>query len=336
MNENIIPLAKPELEVLTATGRTLVLRPVPLPRMPSQDPMDWLEFLNAHVTGGELSPSMAAQVQLFMRTHMTEALTDGESNFTIAGNCLAYCSPDAVKRQLAVDGTDQHGNFDGTAEEAPFVVFDIDKQENIAGPFPTRAEAESARNSILEGGAAHIDAEALLAYQSLRAARLREQVNTAEKTVTFVVEAYAASEHGDGPSFASFEVTQALLDRVEHLVRLCQENGLSEARYAAYPTWGPGDIEEELRLQDGEIVVRPNGSFFYTDYPDVGDYKIESRDHQASTVRAAFTDASHLETVFLTENQELRTLYSQEREADQEEDNTESPDSEEAHEFPRC
>lgn len=330
MTDNLIPLAKPELEVLTATGRTLVLRPVPLPRMPSHDPEDWLEFLNAHVTGGELSPSMAAQVQLFMRAHMTEALTDGESNFTIAGNCLAYCSPDAVKRQLAVDGTDQYGNFDGTAEEAPFVVFDIDKQENIAGPFPTRAEAESARNSILAGGVAHIDAEALLAYQSLRAARLRDHANTPDKVVTFVVEAYAASEHGDGPSYASFEVTLAFLDRLDNLVRLCKENALSEARYAAYPTWGPGDIEEELRLQDGEIVVRPNGSFFYTDYPDVGDYKIESRDHQISTVRAAFTDAAHLETVFLTESQELRQLY-----AESQEDETESPEPDQSHPAPR-
>lgn len=319
MTDKLTPLAKPEIEVLTVTGRTLVLRPIPLPRIPSHNPKDWLEFLNAHVSGGDLSPSMAAQVQLFMRAHITEALTDGESTFTIAGSSLAYCSPDAVKRKLVVDGTDEYGNFAGDATEPPFVVFDIDKQENIAGPFPTRAEAESARDSILAGGPAHIDAEALLAYQALRAARLRDQANPDEKVVTFVAEAYAASDHGDGPSYAAFEVTQALLNRVEHLVKLCQDNKLSEARYAAYPTWGPGDIEEELRLQDGEIIVRPNGTFFYTDYPDVGDYKIESRDHQISTVRAAFNDASHQESVFLTESEELRANYLEDQEDDAEE-----------------
>jgi hypothetical protein len=50
--------------------------------------------------------------------------------------------------RLVVDGTDEYGNYAGDAQNAPFVVFDIERQENIAGPFPTRERAEQALEFI--------------------------------------------------------------------------------------------------------------------------------------------------------------------------------------------
>ena len=41
-------------------------------------------------------------------------------------------------RELHIDGTDQYGCYAGDAKQGPFVVFDADRQENIAGPFPFR------------------------------------------------------------------------------------------------------------------------------------------------------------------------------------------------------
>lgn len=43
--------------------------------------------------------------------------------------------------RLCVDGTDDHGAQAGDGESAPFFVFNIDRQENVAGPFDTRSEA---------------------------------------------------------------------------------------------------------------------------------------------------------------------------------------------------
>jgi len=68
-----------------------------------------------------------------------------------------------VDRHLAVDGTDECGLFAGDGEQPPFVVFDIDAQENIAGPFVTRNDGERARVDILEGAEPMLNAVLLKA-----------------------------------------------------------------------------------------------------------------------------------------------------------------------------
>lgn len=45
---------------------------------------------------------------------------------------------------LWVDGTFIDGTFQGDGEDAPFVVFDIDAQQNLPGIYETREEAEIA------------------------------------------------------------------------------------------------------------------------------------------------------------------------------------------------
>jgi len=63
--------------------------------------------------------------------------------------------------ELVIDGTDEAGLFAGDGKSPPFVVFDVKKQENIAGPFDTREEAERNRADILAGKPATLDANAL-------------------------------------------------------------------------------------------------------------------------------------------------------------------------------
>lgn len=72
---------------------------------------------------------------------------------------------DDKERELLVDGTDAvSGFFMGDGELPPFVVFDVDAQENIAGPFHTRAATESHRLEILAGAKPRLDVPALAAW----------------------------------------------------------------------------------------------------------------------------------------------------------------------------
>lgn len=69
---------------------------------------------------------------------------------------------DSIHRNLAVDGTDAiSGLFEGDGELPPFVVFDVDAQEIIAGPFRSREEAEAHRQEILSGILPRLDEQSL-------------------------------------------------------------------------------------------------------------------------------------------------------------------------------
>lgn len=68
-------------------------------------------------------------------------------------------------RHLVVDGTDAaSGLFMNDGELPPFVVFDVDAQENIAGPFHTRMAAESHQLEILAGAKPWLDGSELAAW----------------------------------------------------------------------------------------------------------------------------------------------------------------------------
>jgi hypothetical protein len=65
-------------------------------------------------------------------------------------------------RDLVVDGhSETDGVFAGDGTLPPFVVFDVDQQQNIAGPFNTRSEAENHRLEILAGAEPRLDIPAL-------------------------------------------------------------------------------------------------------------------------------------------------------------------------------
>ncbi|KVV40959.1 hypothetical protein WT27_13635 [Burkholderia territorii] len=87
-------------------------------------------------------------------------------------------------RNLVVDGTDECGNFAGDGERAPFVVFDVDRQANIAGPFDTREHGETARVAILSGASPIMDCSAL---QARLLAMDERQPAAQQGTVRYVV-----------------------------------------------------------------------------------------------------------------------------------------------------
>lgn len=49
---------------------------------------------------------------------------------------------------LVIDGTAEDGTYQGDAESPPFAVFNVDRQENVAGPFDTMAAARGALNEL--------------------------------------------------------------------------------------------------------------------------------------------------------------------------------------------
>ena len=93
------------------------------------------------------------------------AQRDGQSNtdqpeMSIAPGGAAD-SAGIRERHLVVDGLDEAGCFAGDGERAPFVVFDVDAQGNIAGPFASRDLAEKHRDEILAGHEPRLDAKRL-------------------------------------------------------------------------------------------------------------------------------------------------------------------------------
>ncbi|MFN9474514.1 hypothetical protein [Acidovorax sp.] len=108
------------------------------------------------------------------------------------------------------------------------------------------------------------------------------------KVVTMVLAAYSSSENADGPSFATFEITRALIDRCLQLEQLASEHCLSEVRISASPVWTPREVENQLRLQCGELVLDVSGAMHFTDYPKYGDFVITSETLQIDDIRRAF------------------------------------------------
>lgn len=86
-----------KLMLRTVKGAEYQLSPVPMPRMPSRSPSDWLKFQGRHVMGTLLPEHEQRRLQAFMAKHKTEALTDGKENYTLAGGMLALCNPSAIQ-----------------------------------------------------------------------------------------------------------------------------------------------------------------------------------------------------------------------------------------------
>lgn len=88
--------AAAQIDLQTAGLGVLTLSAVPMRRMPSADPADWLRFQGRHVPGGGLAPAEQERLQAFLRRHRTEAVTDGPRNYTLAGGQLALCDPSTI------------------------------------------------------------------------------------------------------------------------------------------------------------------------------------------------------------------------------------------------
>lgn len=94
-------------------------------------------------------------------------------------------------------------------------------------------------------------------------------------TRTVYFGAYATDDN-EGPLYARLEVTPDFLRTLERLRAMCSEHGLSEARINDAPgEWGPGAIEEEMRLTSPELVVTSH-MFWFTDVPKHMPFHIET------------------------------------------------------------
>ncbi len=129
------------------------------------------------------------------------------------------------------------------------------------------------------------------------------------KQVTMIVRAYSTDEDGDSPDFAAIHVSEHLLSKLESMANICQVCNLSQVRKGAYPQWGPGDIETELCLQDGELVVVRGGTFFYTDFPAHQGGHIETNVLEIAQVRREFEAAAAGDVVFLTAEKWIKDSY---------------------------
>lgn len=92
--------AVPKIRVTTRAG-VFALIPVPMSLLPSREPEKWLMFQGIHLPGTEMDARQQNALARFMRQYGTEALTDGEHCYTLAGGMLARCRPEAVDPEFA-------------------------------------------------------------------------------------------------------------------------------------------------------------------------------------------------------------------------------------------
>lgn len=74
-------------------GQKLELRPIRTDLIPYDGPAEWLSFVGIHVPGAEQNEIEQRRLQKYMILHKTEAVTDGKSLYTLAGDRLAFCTP---------------------------------------------------------------------------------------------------------------------------------------------------------------------------------------------------------------------------------------------------
>lgn len=123
-----------------------------------------------------------------------------------------------------------------------------------------------------------------------------------------VARAHSTSDLSDGPLFAGFQVTPELLVRLESLRGVAAANALSQVHVVAYADWGPGDIDNQLRLQDPEMIVSGNGQLWFSDRPKHSDYLIETVPIDIADLLRRLTEIAD-EVVFLFDELELKTMY---------------------------
>lgn len=144
------------------------------------------------------------------------------------------------------------------------------------------------------------------------------QSSAAAKHITVVVSGYATVDGEDGPSYASFRVNQAFIDRIAAVSTVCRQHNLTEARVSNGPNWGPAGVEEALRLLCAELVVLADGSFWFTDAPRDSDGAIEAQAVELSNLQSAFDAASDNDVVVLgnCDVEALRAMYAEDHEAE--------------------
>ena len=131
---------------------------------------------------------------------------------------------------------------------------------------------------------------------------------SAASTVRVVVlAAHSTADSSDEPEYCAFSINAELIDKINRLVDLCQEQGLSQVNFSANPDeWGPAGVEENARLQGGELVVCASGGFWFSDAPKYGPGYFESEIINVEAVQQML--AEH-DACVVFQNDEVRELY---------------------------
>ncbi|MBY0466245.1 MAG: hypothetical protein K2W33_15010 [Burkholderiales bacterium] len=195
-------------------------------------------------------------------------------------------------------------------------IADIERTHQALMGLSDSASAEGCEEPYAVIDVSHLNAlkSAFLPMRKMlddAAAQAREAEKTATaqipveeypaKAVTVVVEAFETSAWGaDGPEFMSLSVTRDFLAKLQAEVDMMVSRGIASITLGRYPEdWGPGNIHDELRLQDSEMVVTSMGAVWFQDRPQHADYEIQSRSVSLQVLREAFDASEHLGTHFI-------------------------------------
>lgn len=89
------------LETKVLPRKKLELLPVRMDVLPSSAPSTWALFMRPNGARLCCAAGEAARIQDYMRLHGTEALSeDGETAYTLHGDCLVECNPDALANEI--------------------------------------------------------------------------------------------------------------------------------------------------------------------------------------------------------------------------------------------
>lgn len=133
-----------------------------------------------------------------------------------------------------------------------------------------------------------------------------------EKSITIVMRAYATSDNSDSPGYATAEISECYLNKLEQLLVVCKENQLSQVRQDAGPDWGPGSVTDDMRLRGDVLVVSRHGDMWYSAYPKYGDFDVETGMIEIANIRKEFESAETGAVVYMTDEgclDEIRELY---------------------------
>jgi hypothetical protein len=81
------------ITITTFAGVTYQLQAFPMDHLPSADPQDFCDFWQETVEGTNFSRAESNRLLQFLVKHKTDAVTDGETYYTLTRAGLARCDP---------------------------------------------------------------------------------------------------------------------------------------------------------------------------------------------------------------------------------------------------
>ena len=152
-------------------------------------------------------------------------------------------------------------------------------------------------------------AQAVISGHVQRPTGQKEMMMSEQTTSTrrMVIGAHATNDNGEDPQFCVVSVTPEFLKDLQELHEICERYRLSEVRRANCPDrWGNPGWEDDLRLQDGSLVMTSIGDFWFEDMPKHGDHRIQSSPCTLEDLQALLAESAE-ELVF--SDDDTREVY---------------------------